>query len=125
MHSKSSTLRTSQAPARVRLPAARGIGRGESTDRLVEVDGVPEHAVHRRDARRVPGADVVVEGRREVEQLLHVGDVRGVPRGDGALRRLGGGAIGLPQFHRGLDRVVVHRAAAADEPEHGGAKSHG
>ena len=60
-----------------------------------------------------------------MKQFLHVDHVRGVPRGDGPVLRLGGGAIGLPQFHRGLDRVVVHRAAAADEPEHGGAKSHG
>eukprot|EP00964_Phaeocystis_antarctica_P129381 scaffold93231_cov69-Phaeocystis_antarctica.AAC.1 len=50
----------------------------------------PEHAVHVRDAGRVPAGNVRVEILQVIEELAHVGDARDVPVGDGAVRGNGG-----------------------------------
>ena len=58
---------------------ARGVPRA---DVLVEGRGVVEHPVHRRDAGGVPRADVLVEGRGAGEHPSHRCDARGVPGAD-------------------------------------------
>ena len=63
-----------------------------------------EHLVHGRDAGGVPAGDVLVEILQVIEELLHVGDGRDVPLGDGAALRSGGSrvsVVGLDLRHQG------------------------
>eukprot|EP00964_Phaeocystis_antarctica_P053496 scaffold31397_cov41-Phaeocystis_antarctica.AAC.3 len=64
----------------------------------------PEHPVHVRDARGFPVGNVCIEVLQVVEEPAHVGDGRDVPIGDEAVRRFGGGHVGVVRLDRRLQR---------------------
>ena len=61
-----------------------------------------EHCIHGRDAGGVPAGNVRVEVLQVIEELVHVGDGRDVPVGDGAVRRSGGIRVSVVLPHRRL-----------------------
>ena len=54
-----------------------------------------KHGAHGCDAGGVPVGDIRVEVLQVREELAHVGDGRDVPVGNGAIRRNGGGHVGI------------------------------
>eukprot|EP00964_Phaeocystis_antarctica_P100004 scaffold65736_cov48-Phaeocystis_antarctica.AAC.1 len=76
---------------------------GQGTGRRAHV----EHAFHGRDAGGIPAGDVLIEVIQAIKEVAHVGDGRDVPVGDGAVRRNGGGRVGVVRIDR---RLQVGRA---------------
>ena len=61
-----------------------------------------EHAAHVRDAGRVPVGYVLVEIIESIEEPAHVGHVRDVPAGDGAVPLNGGRPVSVERPERRL-----------------------
>eukprot|EP00964_Phaeocystis_antarctica_P055511 scaffold32656_cov108-Phaeocystis_antarctica.AAC.2 len=81
----------------------RDLGRVE-VERLVEHRAHHEHAVHIRDLGRVPIGNVRIEILQVIEELVHVGDGRDVPLGDGAVRCNSGSRVAVVRLDRRLQR---------------------
>ena len=61
-----------------------------------------EHGVHDRDTGGVPIGNVRVEILQAIEKVVHVGDGRDVPVGDGAVRCNSGSRVGVVRLDRCL-----------------------
>ena len=65
-----------------------------------------EHVAHVRDTGGIPVGYLRVEVLQVVEEVAHVGDARDVPIGEGAVRRFGGGHVGVVRLDRRLQVVL-------------------